>query len=165
MKNSSLELVGKQLQTKKKREANKQKDEKKQCQNASLSEKIPKSLTNHIKDTVALGITQNLKKSVLSVDKKDISNISAQIFLHKETETTVNSDRNWKISGKTEEVSVRARLKEKSHFWKDELKPALFGQNIIDNGYIIHFITIPPSFYAPNNKSSLRNSKFVSQAI
>ena len=78
MKNSSLELVGKQLQTKKKREANKQKDEKKQCQNASLSEKIPKSLTNHIKDTVALGITQNLKKSVLSVDKKDISNISAQ---------------------------------------------------------------------------------------
>ena len=114
---------------------------------------------------MALGITQNLKKSVLSVDKKDISNISAQIFLHKETETTVNSDWNWKISGKTEEVSVRARLKEKSHFWKDELKPALFGQNIIDNGYIIHFITIPPSIYAPNNKSSLRNSKFVSQAI
>ena len=38
-------------------------------------------------------------------------------------------------------------------------------QNIIDNGYIIPFITIPPLFYAPNNKSSLRNSKFVSQAI
>ena len=37
-------------------------------------------------------------------------------------------------------------------------------QNIIDNGYIIPFITIPPSFYAPNNKSNLRNSKFVSQA-
>ena len=27
------------------------------------------------------------------------------------------------------------------------------------------FITITPSFYAPNNKSSLRNSRFVSQAI
>ena len=27
------------------------------------------------------------------------------------------------------------------------------------------FITIPPSFYAPNNKSSLRNSRFVYQAI
>ena len=38
-------------------------------------------------------------------------------------------------------------------------------QNIIDNGYIIPVITIPPLFYASNNKSSLRNSKFVSQAI
>ena len=27
------------------------------------------------------------------------------------------------------------------------------------------FTTIPPSFYAPNNKSSLRNSRFTSQAI
>ena len=27
------------------------------------------------------------------------------------------------------------------------------------------FITILPSFWAPNNKSSLRNSRFVSQAI
>ena len=27
------------------------------------------------------------------------------------------------------------------------------------------FITIPPSFYDPNNKSSLRDSRFVSQAI
>ena len=74
----------------------------------SLSEKIPKSLTKHIKDTVELGITQNLKKSVLPVDKKEIFNISAQI---EETETAVNSDRDWEISGKTEEISVRGRLK------------------------------------------------------
>ena len=80
-----------------------------------LSEKIPKSLTNHIKDTVALGITQNLKKSVLPVNKKDIFNISSQI---EETETTVNLDRDWEISGKTEEISVRGRLKENGHFWK-----------------------------------------------
>ena len=52
-----------------------------------LSEKIPKSLTNHIKDTMALGIIQNLKKPVLPVDKRNIFNISAQI---EETETTVN---------------------------------------------------------------------------
>ena len=72
---------------------------------------------------------------------------------------------NWEISDKTEEISVCGKLKENSHFWKNELKPALFVQNIIDNDYIIPFITIPPSFYAPNNKSSLRNSKFVSQTI
>ena len=61
--------------------------------------------------------------------------------------------------------SVRGRLKENSHFWKNELKPALFVQNIIDNGYIMHFITVSPSLYAPNNKSNLRNSRFISQAI
>ena len=73
-----------------------------------LSEKIPKSLRNPIKDTVALGITQNLKKSVLPVEKKEIFNIFAQI---EETETKVNLDRDWEISGKTDEISVRKRLK------------------------------------------------------
>ena len=77
--------------------------------------KIPKSLANHTKDTVALGITQNLKKFVLSAGKNGIFNISAQI---EETETTVNSDRDWEISDKTEEISIRGRLKENSHSGK-----------------------------------------------
>ena len=89
---------------------------------------------------MALGITQNLKKSVLPADKKDIFNISTQI---EENETTVNSDRGWEISDKIEEISVRGRLKENSHFWKNESKPALLVQNIIDNGYTMPFITIP----------------------
>ena len=38
-------------------------------------------------------------------------------------------------------------------------------QIVIYNGYVIPFISIPPSFYASNNKFSLRNSKFVSQTI
>ena len=111
---------------------------------------------------MALGITRNLKKFVFPADKRGIFNISAQI---EETETPVNSDRDWEILDKTEKISVRGRVKENSHFWKNELKPALFVQNIIDNGYIIPFFTITPSFYAPSNKSSLRNSRFVSQAI
>ena len=39
------------------------------------------------------------------------------------------------------------------------------AKNIIDNGYIMPFITIPLSFYTPNSKSDLRNSRFISQAI
>ena len=101
------------------REANKQKDKKKQFRNAPLSEKNLKSLTNHTKDTEALRVTQNLKKSVLPVDKKGTFNIFAQI---EETETTVNLDRDWEISGKTEEISVRGRLKENGHFWKKWIK-------------------------------------------
>ena len=57
---------------------------------------------------------------------------------------------------------MRGRL---IHFWKNELKLSLFVQTIIDNGYIMPFTTIPPSFYAPNKKFSLRISRFVSQAI
>ena len=127
-------------ESKKKKEANKQKDKKEQFQNTPPLRKIPKSLAHHAKDTVALGITQNLKKSVLPVDKKGIFNISAQ---KEETETTVNSDRDWEISDETEEISIRGRLKENSHFWKNELKPSLFVQNINDNGYLMPFITIP----------------------
>ena len=96
-----------------------------------LSEKISKSLTNHTNDTAALGITQNLKKCVLPADKKAIFNISAQIE---------ENNRDWEI------FSVRGRFKENSHFWKNELKPALFVQNIIDNDYIMPIITIPRRF-------------------
>ena len=39
------------------------------------------------------------------------------------------------------------------------------AKNIIDNGYIMPFITIPLLFYTPNSKSNLRNSRFISQAI
>ena len=81
----------------------------------SLSEKIPKSLANHTKDTVALGVTQNLKKSVLPADKKDTFNISAQT---EDTEGTINSDREWQISDKTEAISVRGKLKKTVIFGK-----------------------------------------------
>ena len=116
-----------------------------------LPEKIPKYLANHTKDTVALEITQNLTKSVFPAYKKGFFKISAQI---EEIETLVNLNKDWEISDKMEEISVRGKLKENSRFWKNEFKPSLFVPNIIDNGYIIPFITIPPSFYAPNNKSN-----------
>ena len=50
----------------------------KQLRNASLPQKVRQSLANHNKNTVASGLTQNLTKSVLPVNQKDIP-----IFLHK----------------------------------------------------------------------------------
>ena len=68
---------------KKKREAKKQKDKEKHFWNTlhplPSQKKIRKYLTNHIKNTVALGITQNLKRSVFPADKKGVFYISAQI--------------------------------------------------------------------------------------
>ena len=117
---------------KKKKEASKQKGKKTTFWKAPLPEKILKSIANHTKNA-ALGITQNLTKSVVPAEK-GMFNISTQI---KEPDTIINS----------------------------ELKPSLFVQDIIHNGYIKLFTTIPLSFYAPNNKSSLRNSRSASQAI
>ena len=80
----------------------------------------------------------------MPADKKGIFNISAQ------TEETdiINSNRVWGISYKIEDILVQERLKGNSYFWKNELKPSLFVQNITDNGYIKLFTTIPPLFYA-----------------
>ena len=90
--------------SKKKREANEP-----ECP-LSLPEKFLKSLAKHITDTAVIGVTQNHTKSVLPVDKKDICNVSAQT---EETETTINFSRDWEISDKTEDISVREKLKEK----------------------------------------------------
>ena len=68
---------------KKKREAKKQKDKEKHFWNTlhplPSQKKIRKYLTNHTKNTVALGITQNLKKFVFPADKNGVFNVSAQI--------------------------------------------------------------------------------------
>ena len=58
-------------------------------------EKISKSLTNHNLDTVALGISQNLTKSVLPANTKNIFNISTQT---EEIETTVNLNKGFLFS-------------------------------------------------------------------
>ena len=137
---------------KKKREAKKQKDKEKHFWNTlhplPSQKKIRKCLTNHIKNTVALGITQNLKRSVFPADKKGVFYISAQI---EENEAPDNSDKDWKILDKTKEISVHGRLKENSYFWKNELKPPLFVQNIIDNGYIMPLLQFPLRFALETN--------------
>ena len=72
---------------KKKREASKQKLKKKKLGNVPLlSEKNPRSLANHTKDTAALVITQKLAKSVFPADKNGIFNMSAQT---EETKTKI----------------------------------------------------------------------------
>ena len=72
--------------------------------------------------------------------------------------------RDWEITEKIKNVSVRGRLKQNIEFWKNELKPSYFVENIITNGYIMPFTSIPSPFYASNNKSSLRHPQFVLQA-
>ncbi len=62
------------------------------------------------------------------------------------------------------EISVVGRLKTCSNFWKNNLHVSNFIQKIIDEGYLIPFKSVPPAFFAKNNKSSLDNSTFVQDA-
>ena len=60
---------------------------------------------------------------------------------------------------------IKFSLRNNVVFWKNELNSSSFVLNIVEKGYILPFIREPPSFYAENNKSSLRNAKFVEKAI
>ena len=62
-------------------------------------------------------------------------------------------------------ISVVGSLHECLPFWRDILKANNFVLDIIQHGYTIPFITEPPSAHACNNKSALKHSQFVRDAI
>ena len=119
MKSSSLELsreAAANQKKKKNRKANKQKDK-----------------GNLIEDTgITHGITQNLTKSVLPADKKSIFNISAQT---EETETNFQLIEKGigKFQTKLRTFQYVGDYKKTVIFVKNELKPSLFVQNIIES--------------------------------
>ena len=45
------------------------------------------------------------------------------------------------------------------------LKASSFVLNVLRHGYVIPFVSLPPRFYAENNRSALRNYEFVSDTI
>ena len=67
--------------------------------------------------------------------------------------------------GKADDNSVSGKIKHFASFWEQKLKASKFTMDIIRNGYILPFENTPPPFYAQNNKSSLRETKFVEESI
>ena len=63
------------------------------------------------------------------------------------------------------ENTVVGGLKKNSSFWKKHLQASDFVQTIFERGYVIPFLSAPPSFFAKNNKSSLDHIEFVEEAI
>ena len=106
---------------KKKREANKLKDRKKQFRNAPFSEEILQPSVNQTKDKVPTKINSEYQKSVISAEKKDISSITVPLEERDNFDFTYKRD--WEITEKTKSISVRGRLKQNIEFWKKELKP------------------------------------------
>ena len=127
----------------------------------TFSEETLKPLANQTKNKFSTKTRSEHQKSAISAKKKDIASL-AVTFEERET-FDFTYKRDWEITGETKNVSIRGRLKQNIEFWKNELKPSYFVENIIKNGYIMPFTSIPPPFYASYNKSS--HPQFVSQAI
>lgn len=56
-------------------------------------------------------------------------------------------------------------MKQCLSFWKNDLKASKFIIDVIEFGYKIPFISVPPQFFAKNNRSSLNHPEFVESAI
>ena len=88
---------------KKKREANKHKDKKKQFWNARFSGETLRSLVNKTKGKVPAKISSEHQKSVISVEKKDISCMTVPLEEWDNFDFTY--ERDWGITEKTKNVS------------------------------------------------------------
>jgi hypothetical protein len=62
-------------------------------------------------------------------------------------------------------VGVVGRLRRCKQFWFHRLDPPLFVREILNQGYVIPFKSIPPTAFLKNNRSSLSHSDFVVEAI
>lgn len=94
------------------------------------------------------------------MEEKDIYNTIA----HNEQQNLKYNERYYEYET-SDDISVVGRLKQNSDFWKHTLKAPPFIQNVIDEGYIVPFEKTPTSFYAKNNKSSVKHQKFTEEAV
>ena len=69
-----------------------------------------------------------------------------------------------KASLQSDNLPVKGRLKQHVQFWRDIGSPDMI-LSIIEQGYVIPFEEEPPPMFFRNNKSALREAKFVTDSI
>ena len=111
-----------------------------------------------------LGHRPENKEYVTPAERKVTCSIAAQREEEKIFRKDDHRDYDFDIDCKRKN-SVVGCLKKNLAFWKNNLQASNFVQNVIEKGYIIPFLTVPPAFYAKNNKSSLDHQSFVEEAI
>ena len=103
------------VSNKKKWQANKVKDRKKQFRNAPSPFSV-----NWTKDKVPTKIISEHQKYVISAEKKEISSMTVPFEERDDFDFTYKRD--WEVTEQTKNVSVQERLKQNIEFWKNELK-------------------------------------------
>lgn len=73
-------------------------------------------------------------------------------------------DRYWEAERGPDSIPVAGRLKNHISFWRS-IKAPSFVLSIIDQGYMLPFVTEPPPFLAKNNQSSFDHRDFVENSI
>ena len=51
--------------------------------------------------------------------------------------------------------------KQYQEFWKNELQAGEWVMETLKNGYVIPFLSLPPPYEEPNNKSAINDPEFV----
>ena len=99
---------------KKKREANKHKDRKKQFRNFPLFRRNIETFCRSNEGHCSYKNQFRTSKSVISAEKKDISSMT--VPLEEQDNFDFTYKRDWEITEKAKNVSVRERLKQKIEF-------------------------------------------------
>ncbi|XP_011405606.1 PREDICTED: uncharacterized protein LOC100639089 [Amphimedon queenslandica] len=64
-----------------------------------------------------------------------------------------------------ETVRVKGRLKQHLPYWRDVLNPSTYILDIIENGYRLPFVSMPPTYSASNHSSTRNNVEFVTESV
>ena len=94
-----------------------------------FSDEILKPSVNRMKDKVPTKINLEHQIYVISAEKKDISSLT--VSFEKQDSFNFTYKKDWEITEKTKNVPVLGRLKQNIEYWKNELKPSYFVENII----------------------------------
>ena len=117
------------VSNKKKREANKFNDRMKQFWNASIFRRNIETFSKSNEGQSSYKINSEHQIYVISAEKKDISSLT--VPFEKQDSFNFTYKKDWEITEKTKNVPVRGRLKQDIEYWKNELKPSYFVENII----------------------------------
>ena len=101
----------------------------KQFWNASIFRKNIETFSKSNEGQCSYKINSEHQIYVISAEKKDIS--SPTVPFEKQDSFNFTYKKDWEITEKTKNVPVRGRLKQDIEYWKNELKPSYFVENII----------------------------------
>ena len=100
-------------------------------------------------------------KHVFVVAEKGISNLGVRLNSNTDFEL---SRRHWDFA-EGDGGGVKFSLRSNISFWEENLNPSYFVLNVLKHGYLLPLKQKPPSYFAQNNHSALKNATFVQNAI
>ena len=126
-------------------------------------EKIPKPTdTCYGAGKQDTGAVDALKRTKTEIDAEGKFNFN---YVCSEDDLMVNKEIFDHENSKKSNISLKGNLKRNIAYWQNTLMADESVLCIIENGYKIPFFETPEKAHLPNNKSSLKNEKFVLDSI